>query len=100
GWMEVFPGGVLRPEVLGPLGVEVPVLAWGIGVMRLAMVALGCNDIRELFQEDLAPSPEGARSDAAHGARHGTLAFPGRSAAQRLCPGRPSLRFEGRGRGT
>jgi phenylalanyl-tRNA synthetase alpha chain len=54
GWMEVFPGGVLRPEVLGPLGVEVPVLAWGIGVMRLAMVALGCNDIRELFQDDLA----------------------------------------------
>jgi len=22
-------------------------------VMRLAMVALGCNDIRELFQDDL-----------------------------------------------
>jgi len=54
GWMEVFPGGVLRPEVLRPLGVDVPVLAWGIGVMRLAMVALGCNDIRELFQDDLA----------------------------------------------
>ena len=54
GWMEVFPGGLLRPEVLRPLGVEVPVLAWGIGVTRLAMVALGCNDIRELFQDDLA----------------------------------------------
>ncbi|MGP8158115.1 MAG: phenylalanine--tRNA ligase subunit alpha [Thermoplasmata archaeon] len=54
GWMEVFPGGVLRPEVLRPLGVDVPVLAWGIGVMRLAMVSLGCNDIRELFQDDLA----------------------------------------------
>ena len=53
GWIEAFPGGVLRPEVLGPLGVDVPVLAWGIGVMRLAMVALGCNDIRELFQDDL-----------------------------------------------
>ena len=54
GWIEVFPGGVLRPEVLLPLGVDVPVLAWGIGVTRLAMVALGCNDIRELFQDDLA----------------------------------------------
>lgn len=53
GWMEVFPGGILRPEVLGPLGVDVPVLAWGIGVMRLAMVALGRNDIRDLFQDDL-----------------------------------------------
>ncbi|HYA54887.1 MAG TPA: phenylalanine--tRNA ligase subunit alpha [Thermoplasmata archaeon] len=54
GWIEVFPGGLLRPEVLAPLGVEVPVLAWGIGVTRLAMVALGCNDIRELFEDDLA----------------------------------------------
>jgi len=54
GWMEVFPGGILRPEVLRPLGVDVSVLAWGIGVMRLAMVALGRNDIRELFQDDLS----------------------------------------------
>ena len=54
GWIEVFPGGLLRPEVLRPLGVEVPVIAWGIGITRLAMVALGCNDIRELFQDDLA----------------------------------------------
>jgi phenylalanyl-tRNA synthetase alpha chain len=53
GWMEVFPGGLFRPEVLRPLGVDVPVLAWGVGVTRLAMVALGCNDIRELFATDL-----------------------------------------------
>jgi phenylalanyl-tRNA synthetase alpha chain len=54
GWIEVFPGGVFRPEVTRPLGVTVPVIAWGIGVMRLAMVALGCNDIRDLFSDDLA----------------------------------------------
>jgi len=54
GWIEVFPGGVFRPEVTRPLGVTVPVIAWGIGVMRLAMVALGCNDIRDLFADDLA----------------------------------------------
>lgn len=59
GWIEVFPGGLFRPEVLAPLGVEVPVLAWGIGVTRLAMVALGCNDIRELFQDDLAALTQG-----------------------------------------
>ncbi len=53
GWMEVFPGGLLRPEVLRPLGVRVPVLAWGVGITRLAMVALGLNDIRELFEDDL-----------------------------------------------
>jgi phenylalanyl-tRNA synthetase alpha chain len=54
GWMEVLPGGVLRPEVLRPLGVEVPVIAWGIGIGRLALVALGKNDLRELFADDLA----------------------------------------------
>jgi phenylalanyl-tRNA synthetase alpha chain len=53
GWMEAFPGGVFRPEVLRPLGIDVPVLAWGVGVTRLAMVALGRNDIRELFADDL-----------------------------------------------
>jgi phenylalanyl-tRNA synthetase alpha chain len=35
GWMEVFPGGVLRPEVLRPLGVEVPVLA-GLRARRVS----------------------------------------------------------------
>lgn len=53
GWMEVFPGGMLRPEVLRPLGVTVPVAAWGIGITRLAMTALGYNDIRDLFGDDL-----------------------------------------------
>jgi phenylalanyl-tRNA synthetase alpha chain len=53
GWMEVFPGGMLRPEVLRPLGVEVPVAAWGIGIGRLALVALGVNDLRDLFEDDL-----------------------------------------------
>jgi phenylalanyl-tRNA synthetase alpha chain len=54
GWLEVFPGGIFRPEVLRPLGVEVPVAAWGIGITRLAMVALGVNDIRELYEDDLS----------------------------------------------
>jgi phenylalanyl-tRNA synthetase alpha chain len=53
GWIEVFPGGIFRPEVTRPLGIEVPVAAWGIGVTRLAMVALGVSDIRELFLDDL-----------------------------------------------
>jgi phenylalanyl-tRNA synthetase alpha chain len=61
GWMEVFPGGLFRPEVLRPLGVDVPVLAWGVGITRLAMVALGCNDIRELFDDDLDELTGGGR---------------------------------------
>ena len=54
GWMETFPGGMLRPEVLRPLGVDVPVAAWGIGITRLALVALGYNDIRDLYLDDRA----------------------------------------------
>jgi len=61
GWIEVFPGGLFRPEVLRPLGVEVPVIAWGAGITRLAMVALGCNDIRELFMDDLGELTGGGR---------------------------------------
>src|SRR4029077_14443183 len=53
GWIEVFSGGIFRPEVLRPLGVGVPVAAWGIGVTRLAMVSLGVNDIRTLFDDDV-----------------------------------------------
>jgi len=53
GWIEVFPGGLFRPEVLRPLGIEVPVAAWGIGITRLAMISLGVSDIRELFEDDL-----------------------------------------------
>ncbi|MCI4367133.1 MAG: phenylalanyl--tRNA ligase subunit alpha, partial [Thermoplasmata archaeon] len=61
GWIEVLPGGMFRPEVLRPLGISVPVAAWGIGVTRLAMVSLGVNDIRELFEDDVARLAGGAR---------------------------------------
>lgn len=53
GWMELGGAGIFRPEVTEPLGVQSPVLAWGLGVDRMAMVALGVNDIRDLFSRDL-----------------------------------------------
>ncbi len=54
GWIEVFPGGVFRPEVLEILGVKnVRAIAWGIGIDRLAMTVLGLNDIRDLFNKDI-----------------------------------------------
>lgn len=54
GWIEVLPAGLMRPEVLKPLGIEkCNVLAWGIGLDRLAMIKLGVDDIRELFSDDL-----------------------------------------------
>jgi len=53
GWMELGGAGIFRPEVTKPLGVDVPVIAWGLGLDRMAMVALGIRDIRDLFSRDL-----------------------------------------------
>jgi phenylalanyl-tRNA synthetase alpha chain len=53
GWMELGGAGLFRPEVTLPLGVDVPVIAWGLGLDRMAMVALGIHDIRDLFSADL-----------------------------------------------
>jgi phenylalanyl-tRNA synthetase alpha chain len=54
GWREALPGGIFRPEVTQPLGIDFPVLAWGIGIDRLAMAALDIHDIRELCTHNLA----------------------------------------------
>lgn len=54
GWIECLPAGLMRPEVLRPLGVEkFQVLAWGLGIDRLAMAKLGIDDIRMLYSDDL-----------------------------------------------
>ncbi|MBW2989464.1 phenylalanine--tRNA ligase subunit alpha [Candidatus Woesearchaeota archaeon] len=54
GWIELGGSGIFRPELVKPLlGKEVPVLAWGLGIDRLAMFKLGIKDIRELFSYDL-----------------------------------------------
>ncbi len=53
GWMEFGGSGIFRPEVTLPLGIEVPVLAWGLGVDRLFMMKTGIDDIRYLFSQDL-----------------------------------------------
>ncbi len=54
GWMEVLGAGMFRPEVLLPLDIKYPVLAWGMGVERLAMAVLGIDDIRKLYTRDLS----------------------------------------------
>ena len=53
GWIELGGAGLFRPELTNPLGVDVPVIAWGLGVDRMAMVSLGVSDIRDLFSTDL-----------------------------------------------
>jgi len=53
GWFELGGSGIFRPEVTESLGVNVPVAAWGIGIDRMALMALGLNDLRELFSYDI-----------------------------------------------
>lgn len=53
GWFELGGAGIFRPEVTKPLGVDVPVLAWGLGIDRMALMSLGLNDLRELFSPDI-----------------------------------------------
>ena len=48
-WIELCGMGIFRPEVLAPMGIKYPVLAWGGGLDRLAMVELGLEDIRLLY---------------------------------------------------
>ncbi len=53
GWIELGGAGIFRPEVTQPLGVNVPVIAWGIGIDRIGMFNLGIKDIRDLYSSDL-----------------------------------------------
>ncbi len=53
GWFELGGSGIFRPEVTKPMGIDVPVLAWGLGIDRMALMHLGLNDLRELFSSDI-----------------------------------------------
>lgn len=61
GWMELGGAGIFRPEVTGPHGIQNPVIAWGLGLDRMAMVALGVADIRHLFTNNLPDGVGGLR---------------------------------------
>ncbi|HUJ79649.1 MAG TPA: phenylalanine--tRNA ligase subunit alpha [Nitrospiria bacterium] len=72
GWMELGGAGLFRPEVTTPMGVTVPVIAWGLGLDRMAMVAMGLHDIRDLFSTDLdflrTLRPPGSSAETGRGA--------------------------------
>jgi phenylalanyl-tRNA synthetase alpha chain len=53
-WVELFGMGIFRPEVTQPLGIKNPVLAWGGGLERIAMLRFGLDDVRELYSNKLA----------------------------------------------
>lgn len=52
-WIELGGSGMFRPEVLEPLGINVPVLAFGLGIERLAMIRYDIKDIRMLYKSDI-----------------------------------------------
>jgi len=53
GWFELGGSGIFRPEVTKAMGIDVPVLAWGLGIDRMALMHLGLNDIRDLFTPNI-----------------------------------------------
>ena len=51
--VELGGSGVFRPEVTRPIGLRKPVIAWGMGLERVAMLFFGLSDIRHLYRSDL-----------------------------------------------
>ena len=52
-WIELGGAGMFRPEVLKPLGIDKPALAFGLGIERLAMIRYDVSDIRMLYKSDI-----------------------------------------------
>jgi phenylalanyl-tRNA synthetase alpha chain len=52
-WVELFGMGIFRPEVTKPFGIRNPVLAWGGGIERIAMLRFELNDVRDLYSNNL-----------------------------------------------
>ncbi|NDB87560.1 MAG: phenylalanine--tRNA ligase subunit alpha [Thaumarchaeota archaeon] len=53
-WIELFGMGIFRPEVTRPFGITRPVLAWGGGIERIAMLKYGLDDVREFYNNNLS----------------------------------------------
>jgi len=53
-WIDLFGMGIFRPEVTNPLGITKPVLAWGGGIERIAMLTFGLDDVSEFYNNNLS----------------------------------------------
>jgi phenylalanyl-tRNA synthetase alpha chain len=53
-WLELGGSGVFRPEVTLPVGVKNPVMAWGFGLERLAMLYFDATDMRDFYSNRLS----------------------------------------------
>lgn len=52
-WVELGGSGIFRPEVTKPLGINCPVLAWGLSLERPVMLLMGIDDIRTLYKNNI-----------------------------------------------
>ena len=48
-WIELINSGMFRPEALEPFGIDVPVIAWGLSVERIAMLMYNKNNIHDVL---------------------------------------------------
>lgn len=53
-WIELFGMGMFRPEITSSIGIKNPVLAWGGGFERLAMLRFNLDDIRDLYTNKIS----------------------------------------------
>ncbi len=56
GWIELLGAGMVHPKVLRNVGYDpekVNAFAFGMGIDRITMLAVGINDLRQLFTNDL-----------------------------------------------
>ena len=51
--VELGGSGLFRPEVLRPIGIKDNVIAWGLGLERLAMLYYDLKDIRGIYESDI-----------------------------------------------
>ena len=51
--VELGGSGLFRPEVLKPFGIRDNVIAWGLGLERLAMLYYDLKDIRGIYESDI-----------------------------------------------
>jgi len=56
-WVEVATFGMYSPSALAEYGIGIPVMNLGLGVERLAMIAYGGNDMRQLCYPQFFPRP-------------------------------------------
>lgn len=52
--LELGGAGIFRPEVVRPFGVKRNVLAWGLGLERLAMLKFGFASLPEIYSNDVS----------------------------------------------